>query len=439
MSLIHFLFAIYLNIIKHSLYSFQLMVILSISFRLHEEETPVSFLHSTKNNQNNNDDGLTDDLRDSSTYEMMNTGLSSYTSPQIPEYRRFTTWTCLPSETNKSVSEMLESGMSFDHARQSEFSPYFSGRFGVKKVDLFDVTPEEEIGLKEEFRSRYKSVVETLRNENTETPLPKKAGDIPPLGKVTHPMELYRTGSEIDEEEKRDHILDEEDECIEKGDSREDDKVPFGGRDELDHKTRANCHSPRNALIRESISRGLIPFRIRELLDVEDIHTVQIVDLKGQGIGDDKMCAVVQSLPYFTSVVELNVSDNRLTDKSIEPLLNMVLFTLANVTIIDLSANKMDQVSVEMLNNYLSSDTCKLRELRLNKSDVDDYECANMMDSMSKNKSIKKLFLSNNFIGVHEELNAVHPDFITGPEAIATMLIQNDFLVELDVSWNSIR
>jgi hypothetical protein len=117
----------------------------------------------------------------------------------------------------------------------------------------------------------------------------------------------------------------------------------------------------------------------------------------------------------------------------------MVLFSLANVKIIDLSANKMDQVSVDMLNNYISGDTCKLRELRLNQSDVDDYECANMMDSMTNNKSIKKLFLSNNFIGVHEELNAVHPEFVTGPEAIATMLIHNDVLLELDVSWNSIR
>lgn len=353
------------------------------------------------------------------------------------DYRRLTTWTCVPSDTTKSLSEMLEGGMDFSHARQSEYTPHFSDRFGVKKISLFDVTVEEEIGLKEEFRSRYSSVLDTLRNELSEAPLPKKAGDIPPLGLMEQKVELFRTDSEIDEEERRDDMLVEVDEdCVRSGD---DEWEGAGEEREHDAKTRASCHSPRNALIRESVSRGLIPFRIRELLDVEDIHTVEVVDLKGQGIGDDKMCAVVQSLPYFTNVVELNVSDNRLTDKSIEPLLNMVLFTLVNVKIIDLSANKMDQVSVEMLNNYISSDACKLRELRLNKSDVDDFECTNMMESMEKNKSIKKLYLSNNFIGVHEELNAVHPEYITGPEAIATMLIHNDFLVELDVSWNSIR
>ena len=400
------------------------------SFRIHAEETPVAFPYAKDTATH-----TSDDLRDSSTFDMMNTGLSSYSnsSPNKQrEYRRMSTWTCVPSDTTKSLAEMLESGMDFSHARQSEYTPHFSGRFGVKKVSVFDVSVEEEVGLKEEFRSRYSAVLDTLRNEHAAPLSPKQAGDIPPSGMIKHKMTVYQTGSEMDAEQRRAEMLLEEDTSAEGG---------LGLREEgvADAQTRAGCHSPRNALIRESVSRGLIPFRIRELLDVEDVHTVEVVDLKGQGIGDDKMCAVVQSLPYFTNVVELNVSDNRLTDKSIEPLLTMVLFTLVNVKIIDLSANKMDQVSVEMLNNYISSEACKLRELRLNKSDVDDYECANMMESMAKNKSIKKLFLSNNFIGVHEELNAVHPEFVTGPEAIATMLIQNDFLIELDVSWNSIR
>jgi hypothetical protein len=265
-------------------------------------------------------------------------------------------------------------------------------------------------------------------------------GDIPPLGKVQHEVDIFRTESEVDLENNMDDLINNEDE----GDVKVDDGNVKGitspvDNTEEDSNNRGLCHSPRNALIRESVSRGLIPFRIRELLDVEDVDSVEVIDMKGQGVGDDKMCAVVQSLPYFTNAVELNVSDNRLTDKSIEPLLNMVLFTLSNVKIIDLSANKMDQISVDMLNNYVSGESCRLQELRLNKSDVDDIECANMMNSMSKNKSIKKLFLSNNFIGVHEDLNAVHPEYITGPEAIATMLIQNDVLVELDVSWNSIR
>ena len=411
--------------------------VLNYSFQIHENSTAVPFAYSKMNPE----DG-SNDLRDSATYNQMNTSISRNTAGYRIDHdnRRMSSWTCLPTDTTKTVTEMLDQGMSFRHARKSVYDPGFSSRFGVKKVDLFDVTVEEEVGLKEEFRSRYSSVLDTIQNESSKPLEPRKVGDIPPLGKVQHEVDIFRTESEVDLENNMDDLINNEDE----GDVKVDDGNVKGitspvDNTEEDSNNRGLCHSPRNALIRESVSRGLIPFRIRELLDVEDVDSVEVIDMKGQGVGDDKMCAVVQSLPYFTNAVELNVSDNRLTDKSIEPLLNMVLFTLSNVKIIDLSANKMDQISVDMLNNYVSGESCRLQELRLNKSDVDDIECANMMNSMSKNKSIKKLFLSNNFIGVHEDLNAVHPEYITGPEAIATMLIQNDVLVELDVSWNSIR
>ena len=351
--------------------------------------------------------------------------------------RRMSSWTCVPQETTKTVTEMLEEGLSFNHARKTVYNPNFTERFGVRKEELFAVSLEEEVGLKEEFRARYNAVLDTLQIESDKKPQPSKVGDIPPLGEMDLKSEIFRTESEKENDDDGDEIKLENFGINEEG--SQDEGVGTQQLKEVDAKRRARCHSPRGSLIRESVSRGLIPFRIRELLDTEDTECVEVIDLKGQGLGDDKMCSVVQTLPYFSSVVELNVCDNRLTDDSIEPLLNMVLFTLENVKVIDLSANKMDQVSVDMLNNYLSSSTCKLRELRLNKSDVDDLECANMMKSMTENKSIKKLFLSNNFIGVNEELNAVTPEFVTGPEAIASMLMQNDVLVELDVSWNSIR
>lgn len=428
----------YFNITLHRLL---LCYFLVCSFRINDNESAVPFAYANMDGDSKTLDPV------AKAVDGMFSGLHTREPPS--ETRRMSTWTCLPASTTKSVSEMLEEGMSFKHARQSIYTPGFTSRFGVKKVELFDVSIEEEVGLKEEFRSRYSSVLDTIQNENTIVPEPQKVGEIPPLGEVTQEIDIFRTESEneLEEEDNVDDLIDlgsEVKPVNSDGDNNQNDENEENSeaKDTLTRQQksdRGKCHSPRNALIRESVSRGLIPFRIRELLDVEDVDEVEVIDMKGQGVGDDKMCAVVQSLPYFSKIVELNVSDNRLTDASIEPLLNMVLFTLANVKIIDLSANKMDQVSVDMLNNYVSSGKCRLKELRLNKSDVDDFECANMMESMSKNKSIQKLFLSNNFIGVHEDLNAVHPEFITGPEAIATMLMQNDVLVELDVSWNSIR
>jgi hypothetical protein len=43
------------------------------------------------------------------------------------------------------------------------------------------------------------------------------------------------------------------------------------------------------------------------------------------------------------------------------------------------------------------------------------------------------------FSGKSELLNVLHPDLITGGEAIGEMLRTNTTLTKLDLSWNTIR
>ena len=52
---------------------------------------------------------------------------------------------------------------------------------------------------------------------------------------------------------------------------------------------------------------------------------------------------------------------------------------------------------------------------------------------------MRTLGLASNKIGNNEMLNSVQPDFKTGGEAVAEMLLINSTLTELDLSWNSIR
>ena len=48
------------------------------------------------------------------------------------------------------------------------------------------------------------------------------------------------------------------------------------------------------------------------------------------------------------------------------------------------------------------------------------------MESLHRNKSLEYLDLSHNRIGEMEEYNTVNPDFITGGESIAEMLLHNN-------------
>ncbi|KAJ0411783.1 hypothetical protein ATCC90586_006742 [Pythium insidiosum] len=80
-----------------------------------------------------------------------------------------------------------------------------------------------------------------------------------------------------------------------------------------------------------------------------------------------------------------------------------------------------------------------LRELIIDNADIDDNECAAFMSFFEKNLSIKRLRMSRNCIGKSENLNVVQPHFVTGGEAIATMLHANLVLERLDLSWNYLR
>jgi dephospho-CoA kinase len=64
---------------------------------------------------------------------------------------------------------MLADGMSFSHARKSEYAPQFSSRFGVKKISIFDVTVEEEIQHKRVMarKGMTKEVFEMILSKQT--------------------------------------------------------------------------------------------------------------------------------------------------------------------------------------------------------------------------------------------------------------------------------
>ena len=291
----------------------------------------------------------------------------------------------------------------------------------MKRYDYMDETEayaQEDTELKKSFRDRFRSVVHAIHRENYSVMSPLVGQSEEAIGQETGLLSLRQSGVIVDD-------------VNQKGAADSDDEV-------ITSIPPTATLTPREAIIRESVSRKQLPFVLRELLGAEDVLDVTTIDLTGRGIGDEKMCCLVRSLPYFENVEEILVGENRLTDKSIQPFLRTI-FSQLSVLVLDISTNKLDSMSIEMLRAYLATPTCTLKELRLRKSDIDDSECAEMVASFIVNKSLLSVNLSENLIGVKEDLNHVQPDFETGAEAIADMLLQNRCLTELDISWNSIR
>lgn len=207
--------------------------------------------------------------------------------------------------------------------------------------------------------------------------------------------------------------------------------------------------SPRGAILKESLERNLIPFQIKEILKtsssagcvdapVETGFEITTLDVKNKGLGDEKAICIAAALPFCRQLSSLNLAGNRLTDKSIKPILTAMLENL-RVTSLDVSDNKMDSESIDVLKANCVDPNCRLTQLHLSKSDIDDEECADFMKAMAVNTSITKLNLSHNMIGGMEEKKPLSPDFMTGAEAIAVVLSTTSSLTFLDLSHNNIR
>ena len=171
--------------------------------------------------------------------------------------------------------------------------------------------------------------------------------------------------------------------------------------------------SPRAAVLDESIKRNLIPVILRDLLDCptkkeEQDGDVTVSDgvivafnLFNKGLGDDKGICFARALPLTPDVHTINLAGNRLTDKSIRPIMSEVLSHL-RCTNLNVSDNKIDHLSIEMIKANLELCSCTLKELHLSRADIDDEECAEMVGALHSNKSLRILDLSNNKIGSME-------------------------------------
>jgi hypothetical protein len=192
--------------------------------------------------------------------------------------------------------------------------------------------------------------------------------------------------------------------------------------------------TPRSLYLRGTIANNTLP--LSSLLIRKENEPLSI-SLPHYGLGDLRLQPFVHIVDTLPGIRTLNLSDNRLTDITLLPLTEK-LSAMKNLTHLDLSFNKIDESS-KTLQEFLMKADCRLQTLILDGADVDDQECGALATAVAKNTSLETLSLAKNLIGQAELLNVLHPELVTGGEAIGIMLKENKTLTKLDLSWNSIR
>ena len=184
--------------------------------------------------------------------------------------------------------------------------------------------------------------------------------------------------------------------------------------------------SPRRLLIEALANAGLppLPMLLRP-------RAQPSLDLQGRGWGDDKVCELARCVGEVPALRGLNVCNNRLTARSLLPLMRALAPAAMHLSTLDLSENKMDEIRVcNTLAHHLGLRRCGLKTLKMRHARVNDRAVRVLLQALCVNTSVTALDLSHNLIG---GAAAGRHD---GGEMLATMLKENFTLVSLDMAWN---
>ncbi|KDO32962.1 hypothetical protein SPRG_02654 [Saprolegnia parasitica CBS 223.65] len=193
--------------------------------------------------------------------------------------------------------------------------------------------------------------------------------------------------------------------------------------------------SPRTLFLSDCLASTDLPLALPLL--IRKHHTTSF-DFSYQSLGDKFIVQFATALRDVPFVEEINVCDNRLSDRALNKLLR-ALEAKPNLIKLNISQNEIGVASASTLKHYIGSSLCTVTHLSICNADIDDHECAAFMSAFESNKSVVDLRLSRNRIGEAENLNVVQPNLVTGGEAIGNMLNVNLTLTHLDLAWNLLR
>ncbi|KAG6948002.1 hypothetical protein JG687_00015745 [Phytophthora cactorum] len=182
------------------------------------------------------------------------------------------------------------------------------------------------------------------------------------------------------------------------------------------------------------------------------------LQLQQFGLGDSKIIALSKSLRGFQAIQVLDLSDNRLTDVSIIPLLQSLATAGPTASDVHNSDNRSPQAKLLAASQTISNSGCILTVLNLSKNELGQKGCQQVARFLATCKTLTYLDLSHTTLGGDDEAFApvaaaieVHPSLKRvnlshnsigerGGTLLGAMLTNPACtMLSLDVSWNNIR
>jgi hypothetical protein len=158
----------------------------------------------------------------------------------------------------------------------------------------------------------------------------------------------------------------------------------------------------------------------------------QTINLQGRGIGDRQAIEFAKSFTSIPDVSGLDMGDNRLTGKSIVPVIQAASASHM-LTHLNLSRNKLDKSSAAALAVYLKIRGCALKECNISRSSVSDSSAHCVIDALKVNTSVTSIDISHNQLG-----QSTSPNVSGAGDALAEMLGVNCTLTTLNMAWNQL-
>jgi Ran GTPase-activating protein (RanGAP) involved in mRNA processing and transport len=193
--------------------------------------------------------------------------------------------------------------------------------------------------------------------------------------------------------------------------------------------------SPRSKFISSCLKEKINP-RVSLILRKRLTTSIELQHL---AIGNKvaiMLAEVLHEMPYIEKV---DINNNNLTDAGVAAILKAIA-TIPTLTSLNLSRNKMDDDAADALAEYVQSNTCPLKTLIMQQSDVDDFEGLRFVNQLMNNHTITELDLSDNKIGSAETMRSSIPDLVTCAEAFAEYLEKPSCILQsLKMAWNTIR
>ena len=145
-----------------------------------------------------------------------------------------------------------------------------------------------------------------------------------------------------------------------------------------------------------------------EIRKIVTIHNDQIIafDLSNYLLGDSRGACLSSYLNYCRRVLRINLSNNNLTDRSLQLIVRAV-FTYTQCESLDISHNKCSKGTVQHLMEHLnsSSGSSFLRLLYINNCELRDIDFYYLSQCLHRNQTLQLLNIAgNNFLPTYNHL-----------------------------------